>query len=49
MYLSIGQIVLLALVFFLFFGNFDKLNDLLVKLKSSFNKEEEKKEKNIEE
>lgn len=51
MYLSIGQIILLIIVFFLFFGNFEKLNEFFIKLKSTISKKTEKKnkDKNLEE
>jgi|TARA_B110000211_G_scaffold196569_1_gene225640 hypothetical protein len=51
MYLSLGQIILLAIVFFLFFGNFDKLNKMFIDFKSSLNKDDKTKNKkdNLEE
>tara|TARA_B100000780_G_C20887401_1_gene353147 strand:- start:441 stop:596 length:156 start_codon:yes stop_codon:yes gene_type:complete len=51
MYLSLGQIILLVIVFFLFFGNFDKLNKMFIDFKSNFNKDKDtdKKDKNVEE
>ena len=49
MYLSAGQIILLAIVFFLFFGNFDKLNKMFINFKSNLEKNTDKKDKNIEE
>jgi Sec-independent protein translocase protein TatA len=49
MYLSVGQIILLAIVFFLFFGNFNKLNQLFINLKSNLNKNTKKKNDNLEE
>jgi len=45
MYLSLGQIILLAIVFFLFFGNFDKLNKMFIDFKSSLNKDDTTKKK----
>jgi len=51
MYLSVGQIVLLAIVFFLFYGNFEKINQMFIDLKSNLNKDKDTKSKkdNIEE
>jgi hypothetical protein len=51
MYLSVGQIILLAIVFFLFFGNFEKLNKFLIDFKSKMdhNTENKKDNKNLEE
>jgi Sec-independent protein translocase protein TatA len=49
MYLSVGQIILLAIVFFLFFGNFNKLNQLFINLKSNLDKNTKKKNDNLEE
>jgi len=51
MYLSVGQIILLAIVFLLFFGNFEKINQMFIDLKSNLNKDKDTKSKkdNIEE
>jgi len=52
MYLSVGQIILLLIVFFLFFGNFEKLTSFVNDLKIKFNKTDtskKNKNKNLEE
>tara|TARA_B100000780_G_C20706978_1_gene281081 strand:- start:35 stop:190 length:156 start_codon:yes stop_codon:yes gene_type:complete len=51
MYLSVGQVILLCLVFFMFFGNFEKLTGMFNDFKTKYYKKNDKKDnnKNLEE